>query len=227
MSSLLCCPFCRELYTKDDAVERCLDCGVDLVPFHEVTPSPESQLEQESVVEHTPLEWRQLAFWDLRRGRGLLLALAFLGLASYALPWFSQSMPETRVLTGYQLARHHVGWLWGGAVGWFILIPLVFTRRSIAAMRGVRMISAVFAALTATEVLVFVNVTASRQNQVIVQFAWEWGIWVSCFVSALGTCVAAALGGPIPEPTQGEPSPLVRKGTAAGAKRLKKRPTLH
>jgi hypothetical protein len=214
VSGLLCCPFCRDLYTKDDAIERCPDCGVDLVPFYEVAPSPESRLEQDALLEQTPPEWRRLAFWDFRRGRGLLPLLALLGLISYALPWFSQSLPETRVLTGYQLARQHVGWLWGGAIGWFILIPLVVSRRSIAAMRGVRMIAAVFASLTATEVLVFVNITSSRQNQVAVQFAWEWGIWISCFVSALGTCIAAMLGGPIPQTNDPElftPAPLLHK----------------
>lgn len=204
VSGLLCCPFCRELYTKDDEVERCPDCGVDLVPFYEVAPSPETRLEQEAMLDQTPPEWHTLSLWEWRRGRGLLLLLAILGLASYALPWFSQTMPETRVLTGYQLARHHVGWLWGGAVGWFILLPLVITRRSIAAMRGVRMIAAIFASMTATEILVFVNVTASRQSQVVVQFAWEWGIWVSCFISALGTCVAATFGGTIPQPRASE-----------------------
>ncbi len=227
MSGLLCCPFCRELYTKDDGVERCPDCGVDLVPIHEVAPSPETRLEQEAVLEQTPPEWRTLSIWEWRRGRGLLLLLAILGLASYALPWFSQTMPETRVLTGYQLARHHVGWLWGGAVGWFILLPLVFTRRSIAAMRGVRMIAAIFASMTAAEILVFVNVTASRQSQVVVQFAWEWGIWVSCFVSALGTCAAVMFGGGIPAAAapeqQAATSVLARNQSGASARKR----TLH
>lgn len=226
VSGLLCCPFCRELYTKDDAVERCPDCGVELVPFYEVPPSPESQLEKEAMLEQTPLEWRRLAFWDFRRGRGLLPLLALLGLISYALPWFSQSLPETRVLSGYQLARHHVGWLWGGAVGWFVLIPLVLSRRSIAEMRGVRMIAAVFASLTATEVLVFVNVTSSRHSQIVVQFAWEWGIWISCFVSALGACIAATLGGSIPQPTKSEPDAPVPPPPVK-PKQLKPGRTLH
>ncbi len=200
---------------------------LNLVPFHEVAPSPEAQLEQDYLVEQTPPEWRQLAFWDWRRGRGLLSLLALLGLASYALPWFSQSLPETRVLTGYQLARHHVGWLWGGAVGWFILIPLVITRRSIAAMRGVRMIAAIFASLTATEVLVFVNITSSRQNQVIVQFAWEWGIWVSCFLSALGACMAVTFGGALPERHKSDPELPEHPEVAPKRKRPKVAPTLH
>ncbi len=222
MSGLRCCPFCRELYTKDDDVERCPDCGVDLVPFYDVAPSAEARLEQEALLEQTPPEWRTVSFWEWRRGRGLLVVLSVLGLASYALPWFSQTMPETRVLTGYQLARHYVGWLWGGAVGWFILLPLVVTRRTIAAMRGVRIIAAIFAAMTAAEVLVFVNVTASRQSRVIVQFAWEWGIWVSCFVSALGACAAVLFGGTspasaVPESESHQP-PVETKGPGKRAK---------
>jgi hypothetical protein len=180
-------------------VAQCPECGVDLVPFQSLDHSPESQLELERITEQTPIEYRTLRFWNMRRGKGLLLACALLGLASYALPWFAQTSPETRVLTGFQLARHFVGWLWGGAVGWFILIPLLLTRRTIVAMRGVRMIAAVFASMSALEILVFVNMTASRQNHVLVQFAWEWGIWVSSFISALGTCAALTLGGPLPE----------------------------
>ena len=199
----------------------------NLVPFNEVAPSPESQLEQDYLLEQTPLEWQRLRFWDFSRGRGLLPVLALLGLLSYALPWFSQSLPETRVLTGYQLARHHVGWLWGGAVGWFILIPLVVTRRSIGEMRGVRMIAAVFASLTALEVLVFVNITSSRQNQVVVQFAWEWGIWISCFVSALGTCIAATLGGHVPDAAKSAPESPTPIVVSEKKSRSKNRPTLH
>jgi len=226
VSGLLCCPFCRDLYTKEDAEERCPDCGVDLVPFHELAPSAETRLEQEALLEQTPPEWRTRSLWDWRRGRGLLLLLALLGLASYALPWFSQTSPETRILTGFQLARHHVGWLWGGAVGWFILIPLVFTRRSIAAMRGVRMIAVVFASMTATEVLVFVNVTASRQNHVLVQFAWEWGIWVSCFISALGACIAVMLGGALTPPKQSGQEPSVTSKVVVAPEHRRHR-TLH
>jgi hypothetical protein len=195
------------LFTEDDDVERCPDCGVDLVPFQSLAPSPEAQLELEALEAETPVEMRTRPFWDVGRSKGLLLLCALLGLASYALPWFSQTAPETRVLTGFQLARHHVGWLWGGAIGWFILIPLLLTRRTIVAMRGVRMISAVFASMTALEVLVFVNMTASRQNQVLVQFAWLWGIWVSSFVSATGTCAALTLGGSLPEPPEPAPAP--------------------
>ncbi len=220
-------PLCRELYTKDDAIERCPDCGVDLVPFHEVAPSPESRLEQDALLEQTPPEWHKVAFWDFRRGRGLVPLLALLGLISYALPWFSQSLPDTRVLSGYQLARYHVGWLWGGAVGWFILIPLVVSRRSIAEMRGVRMIAAVFASLTAAEVLVFVNVTSSRQSQVVVQFAWEWGIWISCFISALSACIAATLGGSIPQPNKSEPDIPVAPQVSVRRGRSKRGRTLH
>ena len=209
VAGLLCCPFCRELFTEDDAVTRCSDCDVELVPLHVLAPSAESQLELEALAEQTPPVLQSRPLWNMRRSKGLLLLCALFGLASYALPWFSQTSPETRILTGYELARHHVGWLWGGAIGWFILVPLVFTRRSIAALRGVRMIAAVFASMTALEILVFVNMTASRQTQVLVQFAWEWGIWVSSFVSAIGTCAAVTLGGSLPETPQEPTDPSI------------------
>jgi hypothetical protein len=223
LAGLLCCPFCRELFTEQDAVTRCPDCGVDLLPLHAVPPSPESQLEQDILTDQTPLEYRTWPFWNMQRGKGWLLLCALLGLASYALPWFSQTQPETRVLTGFQLARHYVGWLWGGAIGWFILIPLVLTRRTIVAMRGVRMISVAFASMTALEVLVFVNATASRQNHVIVQFAWEWGIWISSFVSAIGACVAVTYGGQLPEKPAIEESSGARQASLAKSPRKRNR----
>jgi hypothetical protein len=198
------------LFTEDDHVAHCPECGVELVPFHELAPSAESQLELESLVEQSPIELRLRPFWDMRRGKGLLLTCTVLGLASYALPWFSQTAPEARVLNGFELARHYVGWLWGGAVGWFILLPLLLTRRTIVAMRGVRMIAAVFASMSALEILVFVNMTASRQTHVLVQFAWEWGVWVSSFISALGTCAALTLGGSLPEASLNREAPAHR-----------------
>jgi hypothetical protein len=199
VAGLLCCPFCRDVYTRNEQVHRCPTCEVELVPFNQAPPSPEVRLEQDLLLEQTLPEWRKLPFWDMRRGRGFLLVLAAAGLFSYALPWFEQTMPEPRVLTGFQLARHHVGWLWGGAVGWFILIALALSRRCVADMRGVRIIATVLASLTAAEILVFVNVTAPRQDHVLVRFAWDWGLWVACFVSALGACAAARFGGPLPE----------------------------
>lgn len=207
-------------------MSRCPDCGVELLPFHAVQPSAEAQLERDALLEQVPREHRRLPFWSLRHKKGVLLACALLGLATYALPWFAQTSPETRVLTGYQLARHFVGWLWGGAIGWFILLPLVLTRRSIVELRGVRLISAVFASMTALEILVFVNMTASRQHHVLVQFAWEWGIWASCFVSAVGTCAAVMLGGPLPDPPTDENDP---RGGLRGAKNKAKgqNPLLH
>jgi hypothetical protein len=211
------------LFTEEDAVARCPDCGVDLMPLRDAPPSPESQLEQDMLTEQTPPEYRTRPFWNMRRGRGWLLLCALAGLASYALPWFSQTQPETRILTGYQLARHHVGWLWGGAIGWFILIPLGLTRRTIVAMRGVRMISVVFASMTALEVLVFVNATASRQDHVLVRFAWQWGIWISSFVSAVGACVAATYGGPLPDKPAIEERSGARQPRAAKARRKRKR----
>src|SRR5688572_31075404 len=60
--------------------------------------------------------------------------------------WVVLRIPEELTLSGFDLARGRAGWLWGGAVAWFILLPLVWTRRSIAKMRGVRIICCLFAA---------------------------------------------------------------------------------
>jgi hypothetical protein len=146
MGKLMACPFCRELYGEPEA-RRCPTCDVVLQPLDKLPPSPEALEEEALSGEATAPEDRLLPVSYMGRGRGALLVLSALGLFLFFMPWVEMQRPEMVAISGYDLARTRAGWLWGGAVGWFILLPLVWTRRTLYKMRGVRIICATFAAM--------------------------------------------------------------------------------
>lgn len=198
---ILACPFCREMWSDNEGVTRCPDCGVDLLPLHAMPPSAETLLEREAEHESIPEEFRNRGWFDLRRGRGWLLLLAALGLFGFFQPWFVLRKPDEVILSGFRIARYFAGWVWAGAIGWFILIPLVATRRTIASMRGVRAICAFFTSLTAGEILVLANVSPTSKVNVPIEFGWAWGLFFSASVSIFATIVALGFGGPLPRRT--------------------------
>jgi hypothetical protein len=194
MARLLACPFCRELYAENET-RRCPECGVNLQPMDQLPPSLE-QLHQEALEgdmtlpEDRPLPWTYLA-----RGRGALLVLAVLGLIAFFLPWVVMRKPEVATFSGFDLARGRGGWLWGGAVAWFVMIPLVATRRTISRMRGVRIITVLFAAMTLGEVGMLMSLPPSSSRFVTVDFSWGWGLYLSGIIATLGVIAAARFGG--------------------------------
>lgn len=194
MDPLLACPFCRELFTADEAA-ICEDCGVKLVPMSELPPTQEA-LEEAAIrgeldpPEDCTLPW---TFWG--RGRGSLLLCGLCGLASFFAPWVEFSRPEEILVSGYDLARTNAGWLWGGAVGWFVTLPLVFTRRTVMRMRGVRAITAAFAAMTLGEVLMLLFVPPAQSRLVPFEFRFAWGLFGSGLTSLIGVFFALRLGG--------------------------------
>jgi hypothetical protein len=129
------------------------------------------------------------------RGRGLLLLISVLGLCAFFLPWVEIRMPESAIRSGFDLARGRAGWLWGGAAGWLVLVPLVGTRRTVTGMRGVRAICVALAALTLVETsMLFLLPPHSRQH-VPVEIAWRWGLYTSALLSLLGAFAAMRFGG--------------------------------
>jgi hypothetical protein len=197
------------MWQSDENVEKCPHCDVKLVPLHQLPPSAETLLEREAELQQVPLEWQKRSWFDLRRGRGLLILIAVLGLVGFFRPWFILRKPELVELSGYTIARHFAGWVWAGAVGWFVLIALVLTRRTIAGLRGVRVITAFFASLTLAEILVLANVSPTSKLRVPVEFGWTYGLWWSALASTFGVIVAIGLGGALPRRTdnqENEPS---------------------
>jgi hypothetical protein len=219
VSALYACPFCRELFQKDEA-ERCPDCDVVLKPLHELPPSYEA-LEEEAVAwEQTSPDDVPLPLFHLGRGRAALVALCLSSLAAFFwLPWVEIEQPYRQLYSGYDLARGRLGWLWGGAVGWFVMLALIASRRSVHAMRGVRPILAMFAAMTLSEVALLFVLSPVGHGRVRFEYSWSFGIYVALALSLAGVLVALRFGGAL-------------GGSAGSPKRRKLRatevnPTLH
>ena len=205
LARLLACPFCRELYPSGES-ETCPECGVALKPMDELPPSLEAQAEEALHGEVTPPEERDLPKTYFGRGRGALLALSLLGLFFFFMPWVVMIQPETASISGFQLARGRAGWLWGGAVAWFIMLPLVWTRRTVARMRGVRIICSLFAAMTLVEVAMLMSLPPGKRPYPV-EFHWGFGLYGSGLTSLVAIAFAARFGGSLDDlPAVGDSS---------------------
>jgi hypothetical protein len=194
MAALLACPFCRTMYRRGEG-KTCTVCGVALVPFERLPPSADA-LAEEPLVPVMPED--ELLPWSyFPRGRGALLLLSAVGLACFFLPWVRIELPETALRSGFDLARGRAGWLWGGATGWLVLLPLVSTRRTIYKLRGIRPIAIAFSAMTAGEILLMMALPP-RGRYVPVEIHWALGLYASLAVSLAATGVALVLGGSVP-----------------------------
>jgi hypothetical protein len=199
MAALLACPFCRTLYREGEGT-TCAVCGVKLVAFERLPRSAEAESEADEHGSAAPPvlpEDERLAWNDFGRGRGALIALSVAGLALFFAPWVSLEMPEDIVRSGYDLARGRAGWLWGGATGFLVLIPLAWSRRTIRSMLGARPISAMLAALTLFEVFMLVALPP-RSGRLPVELHWAFGLYASAVVSLAATIVAVRFGGTLP-----------------------------
>jgi hypothetical protein len=193
MAALQACPFCRKLFTSDEA-RSCPECDVALVGMSQLPPSldaleDEAEQGQLSLPEDQPLP---VAYWG--RGRGALVALSVLGLVSFFLPWVELTMPETAVYSAFDLARGRAGWLWGGATAWLVMVPLVLTRRTISRMRGVRIVAILFAAMTFSEVLMLA-LLPPRRGLMPLELHFRYGMFLSAGISLAGVLAAARFGG--------------------------------
>jgi hypothetical protein len=182
------------LFAKGEVLE-CPECGVRLVGMDKLPLSVEALHDEIEAGEVELPEDRVLPWTYFGRGRGALLVLAVLGMISFFLPWVELRMPEMEVRSGFDLARGRAGWLWGGFVGWVVLIPLAWTRRTISKMRGVRMIAMMFAAMTLIEVIMLHAIPARSDPRLPVDLSWRFGLYVSGTLSLIGVVIAFFFGG--------------------------------
>lgn len=193
MAALQACPFCRKLFTSDEA-KSCPDCGVTLVGMSQLPPSLDALEEEAGQGQITLPEDQLLPSAYLGRGRGALLALSGLGLVSFFLPWVELTAPEAVTYSAFDLARGRAGWLWSGATAWLVMIPLVLTRRTIARMRGVRVVTVMFASMTLIEALML-WVLPPRRGMTPLDLHFRYGLFLSGAISLMGMLVAARFGG--------------------------------
>lgn len=140
--------------------------------------------------EQRPLPWNYFG-----RNRGAMMLISLLGLLWFFAPWVELRMPDSSVRSGFDLARGRAGWLWGGAAGWLVMLPLLWTRRTIQRLRGVRLVTALFAAMTAIEAGMLLSIPPRAQHHMPLDIAWRWGIYASLITSVLGVITALRLGG--------------------------------
>src|SRR5262245_55576017 len=171
---LVACPFCREMFQKGEA-EKCPVCGVELAPFEKIVPSAEAVDDDDDGAPKSP-EYEKLPWTYLKRSKGVLLALAVIGLALFFAPWIHLTLPHVETYTGFDVARKF-GWTWGAGVAWFVLIPTVLSRRSIVQMRGARVAAGFLTFIPGLTAAILLLRPPHGANRIPVQFAWEWPIW--------------------------------------------------
>ena len=194
VARLLACPFCRSLFPSAEA-KQCPECGVKLVPMENLPESLDVAVDEHEAGEVVLPEQRVLPWNYFGRNRGALLLVAALGLALFFAPWVELRMPEESVRSGFDLARGRAGWLWGGAAGWLVTLPLVWTRRTVQRLRGVRLVTVLFAAMTLIEAGMLLSTPPKAQHHVPLEIVWRWGIYASLVTSIVGIFTAARLGG--------------------------------
>jgi hypothetical protein len=226
--ALLACPFCREMFSDTEfrsAGERvCPVCSVALEPMAKLPLSHDAvALEPAASIP----EREVLPFTYLARGRGLLLLCSAIGIVLFFLPWIEMTAPELRDFTGSQLARRQ-GWPWAAFTAWFVMIPMVLSRRTILSMQGAR-VAAAFLSLIPTAVsLIYFFRPQGNVQYVTVQFHYTKVLFamsvlglvafaISCFFGGPRTATSAAPGKgsrPPPQATDSLP-PAAPLGTAA------------
>jgi hypothetical protein len=204
VDELYACPFCRQLFARGE-VTSCPECDLVVRPLAELPPSHEAQLLDEPE-DPTPPEDETLPWSYLGRGRGPLSLLALVGMAVFFAPWVHELAPEIQTLSGYELSLH-LAWVWAGGIAWFIMLPLVATRRTIRQMRGARVAVGFLAAMVLLTVATRLSVSPTPNPLIPIRYAWGWGIYAAGGLSALALALAFRFGGTLADmPTQ-QPRP--------------------
>src|SRR5690606_14318689 len=94
-------------------------------------------------------------------------------------------------------------WIWGGGVGWFVMLPLVLSRRTIRQMRGARVAVGFLAGMVLTTVAARLLFEPTPHPLVPLRYAWGWGLYGAGLLGLLGLGLACAFGGSLTDmPTQ-------------------------
>jgi len=190
---LIACPFCHELFARNEARD-CPACGLPLTDISKLPPSHDALAEDDFGIPMQP-HLETLPWFEVRRGRGILLVGAVLGFIAFFAPWVNMTSPEIHVMSGADLAKRS-GWIWGAVVGWFILFPMTLTRRSIDQMRGAR-VAAAFLAFVPLVTVSILWLMPPHARRIPIRFDWGWGLYATWILSLLATLAAVRFGGRI------------------------------
>ena len=191
MADLLACPFCRELFTQDET-DVCPACGLVLSPLAKLPVSEETL----AVIEE---EWQEkpdylpfnLLYW--RRSRGVLFLTAIAGLLMFFAPWVNVTAPDYDRFTGADMARQ-LPWVWACPVAWGMLAVVAASRRSVATMRGARVVAALFCAIPAVTILVIIAKPPSS-NLIPVRYDYEIAFFATALLGLVGLPFGVTFGG--------------------------------
>ncbi len=171
--------------------ETCPHCDVPLAAFETLPRSHDAELEEEA--EPVAPEDEPLKKTDMGRGKGPTLALGLLGLGLFFVPWVTVTLPNEAVYSGFDLARK-LGWVWGAACAWVVLVPTVLSRQTIAQLRGARLV-ATFLSIVPSLTVGLVFASSPHRDLVPVRFSWMWPMYATLLVSAVAAFVSVRLGG--------------------------------
>jgi hypothetical protein len=191
---IVACPFCREMFEKAEET-RCPVCGIDLLAFEKLPPAPHLHAELDDLEDGVPLtpEHERFPLAYAGRGRAMVVALGFVGLLLFFLPWVRLTLPYTAQISGFDLA-HRLGWSWAGGVAWGVLVPTVASRRTIAQLRGARVAAAFLAGIPGMVVGILVAFPP-HGGLIPVVFTYSWPLWCTLAASVTGIVLALRLGG--------------------------------
>jgi hypothetical protein len=190
-AGLTACPFCRQMFDASE-LTSCPDCGLALKDLTKLPPSYDARIEYPE--EPIPPHMETLPWTYLGRNRGLLLLLSVAGLGAFFAPWIREAAPEIRTLSGYGLALLR-GYFWAPAVAYFVMIPLVITRRSIYKMRGARVAVAFLAGIVITTVAIRLGFTPKSTLLRQVHVEWDWGLYLTGLLGLASLAAAIGFGG--------------------------------
>ena len=173
----------------------CPACGLALADVAALPPSYEATLEEDWPDKP---EWEDLPWLYWRRGRLALLVAALVGLGLFFVPWIQETAPEIETLSGFDMARR-LGWIWAVAVSWGMLIPIVLSRRSVARMRGARVISSVFCAIPVITgaILLLLPPRPPPRLHIPVAFHYTYGLYATVALALVALPFALWFGGKI------------------------------
>jgi hypothetical protein len=186
---LVACPFCREMFELGEAKE-CPVCGMALVAFEKLPMSRETH--DEFGLPRDPAH--ELLPWSyLGRTRGALTVVGLVGLVLFFLPWIHQTLPTEYDLSGFDLARR-LGWVWGAGVGWLVLVPTVFSRRTIAQLRGARVAATFLSAASLTSCAILL-LRPPHGTYYRPHYSFDLAFWMTMAASAIAIVLSLRLGG--------------------------------
>ena len=176
---------------EESEAQQCPVCGVSLSKLEKLPLSHDALSEEEPIAP----ENERVPFLYLGRGRGPLLALSSIGMALFFAPWVTVTTAnDPSLLSGMDVA-HRFGWVWGVAVAWFILVPTVLSRRTIAQMRSARVAAAMLSGIPAMTTAILLSHPPRGKYLVTLEVAFAWPIWATLIVSVLALAFSIRFGG--------------------------------